>query len=610
MKSYGELLGKKKTFSLRLLKRISISKKILLLYVVIILIPSCIAMYIYYEKSSSIMENEVTHTILQTIKQAEVNISFRLDNVKDISNIMFMNNTLQAYLMRSPGDDTLDSQIKDTMELKDVIYSMQNKADIHRIKVFIDNNKIHSGEQVNFFSINDISNKVWYKNIIEENGRIYWKSTYLERYINEDTSRYVISCARLLRNPTNYDNIMGILVIDVLEESFYNILSQIDLSSKGDLFIIDENGIVVSHKDKNRIGYKLLIDDEMKIVKDYDEGVYKSQVGENDKFLIYKKIELTNWKIITSIPREEVVKNTLRFNNLSTFIMITAIMIAFMFVIFLIFAFAAEEITGHIKKLVNTMEEEGIESFNNDTRNYKGDMYRLEKSVNSIIKRLKVLMEESYISKVREREAQLKALQAQINPHFLYNTLDTINWMAIRRKADDISFMLDSLAKYFRLSLNQGKDVVSISDEINLAKAYLDIQKMRFINSFEAVFDIEEEVKQYSMPKLTLQPIIENALLHGIQNKESQKGIIIIQANKVGEDIYFRVKDDGIGMSNEKVQQLLACTKENIGNSYGLYNVNQRLRLFSGESYGLIINSEEGKGTTIEIKVKQTLVIN
>jgi two-component system sensor histidine kinase YesM len=610
MKIYGELLGKDKTFSLRLLKRISISKKILLLYVVIILIPSCIAMYIYYEKSSSIMENEVTHTILQTIKQAEVNISFRLDNVKDISNIMFMNNTLQAYLMRSPGDDTLDSQIKDTMELKDVIYSMQNKADIHRIKVFIDNNKIHSGEQVNFFSINDISNKVWYKNIIEENGRIYWKSTYLERYINEDTSRYVISCARLLRNPTNYDNIMGILVIDVLEESFYNILSQIDLSSKGDLFIIDENGIVVSHKDKNKIGHKLLIDDEMKVVKDYDEGVYKSQEGENDKFLIYKKIELTNWKIITSIPREEVVKNTLRFNNLSTFIMIIAIMIAFMFVIFLIFAFAAEEITGHIKKLVNTMEEEGIESFNNDTRNYKGDMYRLEKSVNSIIKRLKVLMEESYISKVREREAQLKALQAQINPHFLYNTLDTINWMAIRRKADDISFMLDSLAKYFRLSLNQGKDVVSISDEINLAKAYLDIQKMRFINSFEAVFDIEEEVKQYSMPKLTLQPIIENALLHGIQNKESQKGIIIIQANKVGEDIYFRVKDDGIGMSNEKVQQLLACTKENIGNSYGLYNVNQRLRLFSGESYGLIINSEEGKGTTIEIKVKQTLVIN
>jgi two-component system sensor histidine kinase YesM len=285
-------------------------------------------------------------------------------------------------------------------------------------------------------------------------------------------------------------------------------------------------------------------------------------------------------------------------------------MIAFMFVIFLIFAFAAEEITGHIKKLVNTMEEEGIESFNNDTRNYKGDMYRLEKSVNSIIKRLKALMEESYISKVREREAQLKALQAQINPHFLYNTLDTINWMAIKRKADDISFMLDSLAKYFRLSLNQGKDVVSISDEINLARAYLDIQKMRFINSFEVVFDIDEDVKPYLMPKLTLQPIIENALLHGIQNKESQKGIIIIQANKVGTDIYFRVKDDGIGMSNEKVQQLLACTKENIGNSYGLYNVNQRLRLFSGESYGLIINSIEGKGTTVEIKVKQTSAIN
>lgn len=141
-------------------------------------------------------------------------------------------------------------------------------------------------------------------------------------------------------------------------------------------------------------------------------------------------------------------------------------------------------------------------------------------------------MEETYQSKVQEREAQLRALQAQINPHFLYNTLDTINWIAIGHNAPEISNMINGLAKYFRLSLNKGRDLVSVTDELNLAKVYLEIQQSRFPKSFEVHFIIEDGLDDLEMPKLTLQPIVENALLHGIRKSKGKTGTILIGAKK------------------------------------------------------------------------------
>lgn len=230
-------------------------------------------------------------------------------------------------------------------------------------------------------------------------------------------------------------------------------------------------------------------------------------------------------------------------------------------------------------------------------------------------------MEETYRSKVQEREAQLRALQAQINPHFLYNTLDTINWIAIGHKAHDISQMIDGLARYFRLSLNKGKDVVTVTDELELAKVYLEIQQTRFPKSFEFAFELagkdeSDEAPKVGLilescliPKLTLQPIVENALLHGIRKAKGKTGKITIRAYIDGDDLLLSVSDDGIGMDPDFAQTLLteprpAMRTDGSGSSYGLYNVNERIRLFSGEDYGLNIQSQLGEGTTITARFK------
>ncbi|MNI44866.1 Sensor histidine kinase YpdA [compost metagenome] len=169
--------------------------------------------------------------------------------------------------------------------------------------------------------------------------------------------------------------------------------------------------------------------------------------------------------------------------------------------------------------------------------------------------------------------------------------------------------MIDGLADYFRLSLNKGRDLVSISDELNLARVYLEIQQTRFPKSFTFHFEIEEDLDRYEMPKLTLQPLVENALLHGIRESKSKSGTIRIQACRDGEDLVLSVTDDGIGMEQELADSLLTEPQPDLrsdgeGGSYGLYNVNERIKLFAGEAYGLSIRSKLGEGTTVSVRFK------
>lgn len=237
----------------------------------------------------------------------------------------------------------------------------------------------------------------------------------------------------------------------------------------------------------------------------------------------------------------------------------------------------------------------------------KADLTSIENYFYGMMQKVKTLMDESYRSKIRERDAQLMALQAQINPHFLYNTLDMINCMAFSIDAKEISSMINALSKYFRFSLNKGKSVVTIHEEIELAETYLSIQQKRFMGAIQYRFDIADETEEYSIPKLTLQPVIENAVLHGIQKKESRRGEVVIRSEKVGPDICFWIRDDGVGMDQTTISRVLNSPSEKSRSSYGLFNVNERLKLTYGEDYGIRIDSEINAFTEVKIKIKANL---
>jgi two-component system sensor histidine kinase YesM len=583
-------------------KKLSISKRIIVIYLIVVLIPICTLIYSYYKNSSRIIENEVTNSLLQTLKQCEININNTLNGIIDTSDRIFMDPRVQQFLVsdvKEKGD-----QIDEANELKKVFDGFKNKRDSYRIRLFVDENKMISQERITFFSFRDIEEKDWYKKVLDKMGGVYWQKTYKEDYIDTGEN-YVISCARVLKHSYNYYENKGVLVIDLPQNTISTILSDINLGKSEGIYIIDEAGAIILNDDTSIIGKRIVEAKELEYINENSSGVQESIIKGKEVFLLHETIGSTGWKIVAEIPKDDIIKDNRIFNNISVFIGITITFAAFVLGIFILFAHTMEAMNKQVKNLVGVIEKEGVDVFdgNISSPSYE-DFTKLEKSIYNIIQKVKNLMEESYQAKIKEREAQLKALQAQINPHFLYNTLDTINWMAIKNNSTEISFMVNSLAKYFRLSLSKGKDVVSIKDELELAKVYLTIQQTRFKGAVQFNIEVNPEVELYHMPKLTLQPIIENAIIHGIQKKQDRSGTVTIEANKVGDIISFSVVDDGVGMEPEAIERLVVNLNKADEGSYGLHNVNERIRLFSGEEFGLKITSEKFLGTKVEFSIK------
>jgi two-component system sensor histidine kinase YesM len=229
---------------------------------------------------------------------------------------------------------------------------------------------------------------------------------------------------------------------------------------------------------------------------------------------------------------------------------------------------------------------------------------KLYESFNYMVKRIRILIDEQFKSGRELKNMELKALQAQINPHFLYNTLDLINWKAIDNHIPEIAEIAQSLAKFYKLSLNKGKDIVSIKDEINHVKTYIQIQNLRFDNRINFVLDFDPEILNYSILKIVLQPIVENSILHGIlENKKAETGTISISGHIDRDMLCIEVIDDGIGISEEKLAEVFSDNPKSDVGGYGIKNIHNRIKLHYGDQYGLSYKSAVGFGTTVNIRI-------
>ncbi|MDR6881522.1 two-component system sensor histidine kinase YesM [Bacillus sp. 3255] len=576
----------------------------LLGYVLFILIPAAVLLIAHTQRSSHILEEEVTNTMLQTLKQASINLDFQFDSVRDTSNTLFMNPKLGEYLNRQA---TLEQQLESLKELRYLVDSSEANTNVFRVRLFVNGDRMFTGEKVNFFTQESLESWRWYEKVMNSGGAIVWSGAYLESYIDRGPV-YIFSAARMLRDLHDYDQISGVLLIDVAEKTITDILNKIKLTKEGTIYLLGSDGSIISHGDKSLLGKKIMTEEQLETIAYSDEGVMRLEGEKDQRFAIYTKVASTGWKLVAEVPQLEISSRAVALNQFSGIATISTVTILFLLLVFILLAMIVRNMNRRIQTVIRTIKRGGVESLDDRTFNAGGDFKLLENSVDHLIHRVHDLMEETYQSKVQEREAQLRALQAQINPHFLYNTLDTINWIAIGHNAPEISNMINGLAKYFRLSLNKGRDLVSVTDELNLAKVYLEIQLNRFPKTFEVVFDIEEGLEEVEMPKLTLQPIVENALLHGIRKSKGKTGTIFIRARKEENVLILSVTDDGIGMDEELVQSLLTeprptMKSDGSGSSYGLYNVNERIKLFAGDLYGLQIQSTLGEGTTVTVRI-------
>jgi len=265
----------------------------------------------------------------------------------------------------------------------------------------------------------------------------------------------------------------------------------------------------------------------------------------------------------------------------------------------------SNSVTKRLQKLMNQMEKVEKGDFDNAKilPENNDEIGKLALSFNYMVDKIAVLMEERYRLGKEIKNLELKALQAQINPHFLYNTLDLINWMSVRANVPEISRIIESLSRFYRLSLSKGEDLVTIKNELEHVKAYVEIQNMRFGDNIKLQINVPEEIHNYVMPKLILQPIVENSIIHGILEKEQEKGTIKIYGKLQEKEINLFIEDNGVGMSEEKIIQILTTSSSNEPHGYGVKNINERLKLYYGADYGLTYKSRPGMGTIAIIRI-------
>jgi two-component system sensor histidine kinase YesM len=226
---------------------------------------------------------------------------------------------------------------------------------------------------------------------------------------------------------------------------------------------------------------------------------------------------------------------------------------------------------------------------------------RLTRGFNDMVKRIDFLIHQVYQFRIKEKEFDLQALQAQLNPHFLYNTLSAISWMGRRHKIMEIPEISEALARFYRLTLNNGNNIISIEEEIEQARAYLEIKKIRYGNRLSYLLEVDDNLKKHKTIKLILQPFIENAILHGMYNEEREL-TIIVRAQYIEDYVELTIKDNGMGISEEKLKTLLAKeAPEQKG--YGISNVDKRIKMYFGESFGISFSSTVGVGTSVTLKI-------
>jgi len=547
----------------------------------------------------NVFEKEVSKLALKSLNQVKINIHYRLENIAEISSSIMA--ASYPYINRPVQSNLLSQQIDDFQSLISILQGYEKRNMISRLRMFVEEDKIYSRQKDIFFPLSDLHD---YEKLMHDfnNGRqVAWQDTYLYRDMLRNEESYIISCICYLRSVEDYNKFSAVLYADIKEENISDILD-VGLDYNESVFLLNTDGIILSHKNKAMIGSKYFSDQEMAEMLQNQKGIMKSRKNETTEIVAYDKISYPEWFIVTTLLKEQIYGKGIESFRVSSMFSMVLILITFIISVFILFIIIMENSILQIHSMVRRINLLGMEALgvNNVKNKNVPSILSLENHVNELIEAIKNILEDSYKSKIAVREAQFKALQAQINPHFLYNTLDTIKWMAMDSKSEDAVWMIDSLSKYFRLSLSGGQDIVSIQDEYNLAMVYLGIQKKRFSNRFSVICHVDDNILSYKIPKLTLQPIIENAIFHGLQPKKFVDAKITI-AILFDEDIIIEVSDNGIGMSEETINNILAGKSKSKG--YGLINVVERIRLFCGDKFTFSILSEPGIGTTVTLRI-------
>jgi two-component system sensor histidine kinase YesM len=551
----------------------------------------------YYLTKNAVQSKAEAYTT-ELVKQVNNNIKAYVNGMKYISDLVAGNRSVQEYLSNNTFKSLKEEQgYKET--IADMLESMLlSRTDIASTNLFGYGGQFVSGRKE--LMINpyiDITSLNWYRNAKEAGGENVISSSHVQPAF-KDRYPWVVSLSRELMSRDGKK--LGVFLVDLNFNVMNDMFKDIRLGKRGYLFIVDSAGKIVYHPQQQLI-YSKLKSEMIDKVLEVKNGTFTSDEGSDSRMYTVQDSDF-GWKIVGVSYVNELVDNQnevrLSFIILGLICIIIAIIISF---------FLSQQVSKPIKQMQDYMKEVEKGNFDIHVRVPKTiEIGRLARAFNIMVGKIKELMSQVVQDQQQKRRSEINALQAQINPHFLYNTLDSIVWMAESNKSKEVVLMTSALAKLFRASISKGDEVVAIRTEMEHITNYLMIQKMRYKNKLDYEIEISDSVMDYKTIKVILQPIVENAIYHGIKMKHGP-GLIRITSKETEADIYLIIEDNGNGMDAEKLRTLLLFTsKPGEGRGVGVRNVHERLMLYFGIQYGLTYKSTLGQGTTVHIRIPKS----
>ncbi len=569
----------------------SIQMTIAVSFTVVSVCIMCFLVLTLYGQFSRRIEDQYVENSAQLLNQTAINLEGHLRNMRWISDAMYYSVIKDKDLAVQSMDDEMN-----------LLYEA-NKDNLVSIACYTNDGSLTAAAPIATVKADvDVTTHRWFQDAVGQLENFHFSTPHVQNLFDDPSYRYywVVSLSRTVELNHNGETSLGVLLVDMNYSSIERILKKANEDASAEyVYLMDQDGEIIYHPKQDQIYAGISSENNLAALSYEDETVQESFEGEK-RLVTVKTVSYTGWKLVSVVPME-----VYSMGMESTRYLVIILVILALLATVLLNQLVSARIAKPLKKLNASVEEWEAGNLHPDI--YVGgstEVMHLGNTLRSTVEQIQQLMQDIVVEQEEKRKSELDALQSQINPHFLYNTLDSIVWMITGEKYEEAVFMVTQLASLFRVSLSQGKTVIRIEDELRHAQNYMNIQKIRYKNVFQADFDIEPGILGYCTVKLILQPLLENAIYYGMEYMDGE-GKIRVNGYRKGDDIFLEVQDNGPGIPQEEASRLL--TEENRerkrGSGVGLINVHSRIQLRFGPQYGLQIESCPDEGTTVTIHI-------
>ena len=540
---------------------------------------------------ASASEELVAENSQRVLAQANLNLDSYLRRMMRISDTVYYRSIKNTDL--AEGDLTGDLSL---------LYE-ENRDDLVSLAVFDGQGGLVSAVPLSALKQEaETAESDWFQAASRSMENLHFSTPHVQNIFDdpEYPYRWVVSLSRHVQLTRDGATEGGVLLVDMSFNGVEQVCRDVTLGSGGYLYLIDGNGELIYHP-RQQLIYAGLLEENNRVAAAYRDGSHRESFQGRPRQVTVKTVGYTGWKLVGVAPASSWVTT---YPQLPLF-GLTLLLFSIFLMAFLNYLISAR-ISDPIRRLERSIRE--LENGLAGVEIAEGGCYevqRLSHAVASMVSTMRHLMDDIVRQEEQKRRSELEVLQSQINPHFLYNTLDSVIWMTESGQQKEAIQMVTSLARFFRISLSKGKSIIPLADELEHARHYMNIQQIRFKNKFSAEITAAPGTEELYTLKLILQPLLENAIYHGCASAEDD-GVIRVTARREGEDLLIDVEDNGLGMRPELAASLLDEDRPEVrtqGSGIGVRNVHQRIRLTFGEGYGLTILSEPDEGTLVRVRL-------